>query len=141
MSSVAAGILVIGSSPLIGLSGTLLPPDEALNRVALAWASILAPAFGFTAVAVLLSVRSRSSVIGVGMPVILGLTMQLCAMLDGPEVLRRLLITSAFGAWHGLLAEPPYYQPVVHGTIVSFIYFTVCLLVAYSSMRQRDIAG
>lgn len=141
LSSVTAGIVVLGSGPLIGLSGTLLPPNEALSRVALAWASMLPPVLGFTAVAVLLSVTSRSSVVGTGMPVILGLTMQLCAMLDGPEVIRRLMITSAFGAWHGLLADPPYYRPLLHGSLVSAVYFIVCLRMAYSRLQRRDIVG
>jgi ABC-2 type transport system permease protein len=139
-SSIAAGVFVIGAGPLINLSGILLQPGEALNLIALAWASILPPAFGFTALAVLLSVTSRSSVIGVGLPVVVGLLMQLCAMIDGPEAIRRLLISSAFGAWHGLLAEPPYYRPLVHGTAVSAAYFIVCMLMAYSSLRRRDIA-
>ena len=61
--------------------------------------------------------------------------------LIGPEAIRRLLITSAFGAWHGLLTEPPYYTPIVHGSIVSGVYFVVCLVVAYRMLRRRDIAG
>src|SRR4029077_9242624 len=122
VSSVAAGVLVVGSQPLIDLSGALLPPAQALVRVALAWASVLPPAFGFTALAVLLSVATRSSAAGIGLPVVVGLVMQLCAYVEGPEEVRRLLITSAFGAWHGLLNEPPYYRPLVHGTITSVAY-------------------
>ena len=78
-------------------------------RVALAWLSVLPPALGFTALAVLLSMATRSSAAGIGLPVVVGLTMQLFAFVDGPEAVRRLLITSAFGAWHGLLTEPPFY--------------------------------
>ena len=55
--------------PLIDLSGALLAPAQALTRVALAWASVLPPAFGFTALAVLLSVATRSSAAGIGLPV------------------------------------------------------------------------
>ena len=139
VSSVAAGVLVIGARPLINLSGILLPSGPALIRVALAWASVLPPAFGFTALAVLLSVATRSSAAGIGLPVIVGLTMQLYAFVDGPEVVRRLLITSAFGAWHGILTEPPFYRPLVHGTMVSAAYLVVCLAVAYVMIRRRDI--
>ena len=141
VSSVSAGVMVIGADPLIDLSGILLSPAQALNRVILAWASVLPPALAFTALAVVLSVATRSSAAGIGLPVIAGLTMQLYAFVDGPEVIRRLLITSAFGAWHGLLVEPPYYQPLVHGTIVSGAYFVVCLAIAYSKLRRRDIGG
>jgi ABC-2 type transport system permease protein len=141
VSSIAAGVIVIGSAPLIDLSGVLRPSDDALHRVALAWASILPPAFGFTAFAVLLSVISRSSMIGVGLPVVVGLTMQLLALVDSPEYIRRLMITSAFGAWHGLFAEPSFYRPMLHGTIVSGVYFVLCMVIAYDRLRRRDIAG
>ena len=140
-SSIAAGILVIGHGPLIDLSGMLRPPAQALTRVTLAWASVLPPALGFTALAVLVSIATRSSAAGIGLPVVAGLTMQLFAFLDGPEPIRRLLITSAFGAWHGLLTEPPFYRPLIDGAAVSAGYAVVCLAIAYRMLRRRDIGG
>src|SRR5262249_28777859 len=133
------GVLMIGPQPLIDLSGALLPPIPALGRVGLAWASVLPPAFVFTAVAVLLSVATRSSAAGIGLPVFVGLGMALYDYGDGPEAIRRLLITSAFGAWHGLLNEHPYYRPLAYGTAVSGVYVVVCLMVAYGMLRGRDI--
>jgi len=65
--------------------------------------------------------------------------MQAYAFVDGPEIVRRLMIASAFGAWHGLLAQPPYYGPLVHGTVVSGAYLVTCLVVAYRMLRRRDI--
>jgi ABC-2 type transport system permease protein len=141
VSSVASGVMLVGSQPLINLSGVMLSPSHALSRVVLAWASVLPPTVSFTAIAVLLSVATRSSAAGIGVPVVASLAMQFLAFVDGPEVVRRMLITSAFGAWHGLLAEPPFYGPLVHGTIVSAAYFVVCLLIAYRALRRRDIAG
>ena len=138
-SSLVAGVLVVGHQPLVDLSGALVPSGQVLGRVALAWASVLPPAFGFTALAVLLSVATRSSAAGIGLPVIVGLVMQLYAYVDGPEAIRRLLITSSFGAWHGLLTEHPYYRPLIHGTVVSTAYFVICLVVAYRILRRRDI--
>jgi ABC-2 type transport system permease protein len=140
-SSIAAGLLVIGNDPLIDLSGISLSHDRAWSRVVLAWTSILAPSLAFTAFAVLLSVISRNSVIGVGLPVVIGLVMQLGAMLDGPEVFRRLLITSAFGAWHGLFVQPSYYGPLFDGIVLSGACFVLCLALAFRSLRRRDIAG
>jgi ABC-2 type transport system permease protein len=140
-SSIVAGVLVIGPGQLIDLSGSLLTPSQALWRVALAWTSALPPLLGLTAVAVLLSVVTRSSAAGVGLPVVAALTMELCSLIDGPEVFRRLLITSAFSAWHGVLAEPAYYGPLVHGAIVSSVYFAVSLAIACRTLQRRDIAG
>ena len=101
-SSVVAGAVVVGAQPLINLSGLQIPSATALRQVTLAWLSVLPPALGFTALAVLLSIATRSSVAGVGLPVVAGLTMQLSTLVDGPERVRRLLMTSAFGAWHEL---------------------------------------
>src|SRR5262245_10156998 len=106
LSSIAAGVLVIGYTPIVDLSGILLEPGQAFPRVMLAWASVLPPILGFTALGILLSVATRSSAAGIGLPVVIGLLMQLVAFVDGPEATRRLLITHAFGGWHGLLFEP-----------------------------------
>lgn len=139
MSSIAAGVLVIGYTPLVDLSGVLLEPGQALPRVVLAWVSVLPPALGFTALGILVSVATRSSAAGIGLPVIIGLLMQLIAFVDGPEATRRLLITYGFGGWHGLLFEPAFYGPLVHGTVVSVIYFIVCLTVAHRLLQRREI--
>jgi ABC-2 type transport system permease protein len=140
ISSIAAGVLVIGFQPLIDLSGTLLTAPQALADVACAWASVVPPALGFTAVAVLVSVASRSSAAGVGLPVVAGLLMQLYDYVDGPLWIRELLVASAFGAWHGLVTEHRFYRPLVHGTAVSAAYLIVCLAVAYRLLQRRDIA-
>lgn len=138
-SSLAAGVLVIGHAPLVDLSGVLLQPEQAFPRVVLAWASVLPPALGFTALGILLSVATRNSAAGIGLPVVIGLVMQLIAFVDGPEATRRLLITYAFGGWHGLLFEPAFYGPLVHGTAVSVVYLIVCLAIAHRLLQQREI--
>ena len=101
--------------------------------------SVLVPVFGFTAFAVLVSVVTRSSVAGVGLPVLAGLTMQLLAFVDSPAITRPLLMTSAFDAWHGFLTNPPYFGPLLYGTTVSLLYIVVCLAVAYHMLLRRDI--
>ncbi len=139
ISSLVAGVLVIGYTPMVDLSGLLIEPGQALPRVVLAWASVLPPALGFTALGILVSVVTRSSAAGIGLPVVIGLLMQLIAFVDGPEAARRLLLTYAFGGWHGLLFEPAYYGPLVHGTAVSVIYLIVCLTIAHRLLQRREI--
>jgi ABC-2 type transport system permease protein len=141
VSSIAAGVLIIGAQPVIDLTGTTVPSAQALTRVALAWVTALLPALAFAGLALLLSVATRSSAAGIGLPVVLGLIMQLVAFVDIPEAARLLLMTSAFGTWHGLLSEPSYYGPLVRGTTVSGIYLVVCLAVAYRMLQRRDIGG
>src|SRR5262245_25301988 len=65
VSSVVAGMLVIGRQPLVDLSGGLLHPTQALARVGLAWLSVLPPTFSFLGLAVLVSVLTRSSAAGI----------------------------------------------------------------------------
>jgi ABC-2 type transport system permease protein len=140
LSSVAAGVIVIGPQSLIDLSGLLRSPDEALGKVALALGIGSAASPGVRCLAVVLSVGTRSSAAGIALPVVAGLTMQLAAMMDGPEPVRRLLLTSAFGAWHGLFTEPVYYGPMIHGVVVSGRYLILCLTLAYRMLQRRDIA-
>ena len=124
---------------MIDLSGALLSPGEALGSITLAWASVVPPLFALTALAALISVTTRSSTAGIGIPVLLALVMQLAAYVDGPETIRRLLITSSFQAWHGLLTDTHYYRPLVYGTVVSGLYFAVCVVAACRILVRRDI--
>ena len=138
-SSVLAGLAMVGQQPLIDLSGALLSPARALASITLAWASVVPPLFALTALAALISVRTRSSTAGIGVPVLLVLVMQLVAYVDGPETIRRLLMTSSFGAWHGLLTEPHYYRPLIYGTASSVVYFAICVVLAFRILLRRDI--
>ena len=138
-SSVAAGALVVGRQPLINLSGVVLPPGQATARVMLAWVSVLPPVFGFTALAVLISIVTRSSAAGVGLPAVAALVMQLLAFLDSPAIARQMLMTSGFDAWHGFLTEPSYFGPLLYAMTVSLLYVVTCLAVAYRLLLRRDV--
>jgi ABC-type multidrug transport system ATPase subunit/ABC-type transport system involved in multi-copper enzyme maturation permease subunit len=138
-SSTAAGLLLVGREPLIGLSGTLLPPGRTFSLVALAWASIVPPVLAFTALATLLSAATRSSAAGTGLPVFIGLVMQLTSFVDAPYAVRSLLLTSAFAGWHGLFAEPPFHGPLVQGTAMGAVYFVGCVAVMCVLVSRREM--
>jgi ABC-2 type transport system permease protein len=140
-SCLAAGVLLVGHQPLESLSGTLLPPGRAAGLVLAAWATALLPLLGFTALAVMLSVLTRSSPVGIVGPIVIGLVMQLYSFLNGADTIRHLLLVTPFDAWHGLLAADPYYGPLRAGALVSAAYIAVCLGVAYTVLRRRDITG
>jgi ABC-2 type transport system permease protein len=139
ISSVLSGLALAGNSPLIGLSGTPLPPGRAAALVLLSWACALPPLLGFTALACLLSVVSRSSLVGVGAPVVLALVMQLVALLGGLGRATNALLTTPFAAWHGLLREHPFYGPLWQGTLVSLVWTVICLLLARHLLLRRDV--
>jgi ABC-2 type transport system permease protein len=138
-SSTLAGLALAGSTPLVALSGTHLSPGRAALLVVASWASAAAPLLGFTALGCLLSVASRSSVIGVGGPVVLGLLMQLLALLGGLGDAANALLTTPFASWHGFAREHPFYGPFWQGALVSLAWTAVCLAVARHVLLNRDI--
>jgi ABC-2 type transport system permease protein len=141
VSCLLAGVLVVGTQPLIGLSGAQLSGGQAFLMVVEGWAISLIPALAFTALGVLFSVASRNSLIGVLGPPVVGLVMVLISLLGSGVVLRTLMLTTGFEAWHGLQFDPPKYGPFLFGTIVSIAYTYLCLDAARSILRRRDFAG
>ena len=140
-STIASSLVVVGTQPLTGLTGQLIGSHTALQLVIVSWATALAPVIGFTALAILLSVLTRNSSVGVVGPVVLGLIMTLAGSLGGIDVGRRFLLTTAFDSWHGLLTQQRFYGPLTFGLAVSAGWTVLCLAVAYVSLRRRDITG
>jgi ABC-2 type transport system permease protein len=141
VSTTVASLLVVGHQPLVGLSGQTIDPSTALRLVAATWATMLPPMLGFTGLAVLLSVWSRSSAVGIAAPVVLGLVMQLLGALGGLDLLRQGLLTTPFDSWHGLLTAPRFTGPLTEGLVVSAVWSVVTLAAAYALLRRRDITG
>jgi ABC-2 type transport system permease protein len=140
-STITASLLIIGTQPLEGLGGQLIPSSSALPLVIASWALAFAPLLGFTALAILLSVKSRNPAVGVVAPLVIGFVMQLAGSLGGVDLLRRFFLTTPFESWHGLLVEHRFYDVIVQGLADSAGWFVVCLLLAYTSLRRRDITG
>ncbi|GAA4261516.1 ABC transporter permease [Dactylosporangium darangshiense] len=140
-STIAGSLLIVGTQPLPGLSGQLIPAGTALPLVATAWATAIPPLLGFTALALLLSVLSRNPTVGVATPVVFGFAMQLLSTLGGLDLARRLLLTTGFEAWHGLFTEHRFTGPIAQAAAVAAIWTAVCLVIGYLSLRRRDITG
>lgn len=140
-STIVAGVLIVGDQPLTGLSGQTIAAGHALRLVVLAWATAVPPVIGFTALALLLSVRTRNPAFGIAAPVVIGFAMQLLGSVSGLDLTRKLLLTTPFEAWHGLFAEHPFYGPLQTGLAVSAAWTVICLASAYVSVRRRDITG
>jgi ABC-2 type transport system permease protein len=139
VSSLVAGVLVVGAHPLIGLSGTEIAPGRAAVLVLLSWACAVPPLLGFTALSVLLSIGSRSSVVGIGGPVLLGLLMQLLGLLGGLGRGAGVLLTTPFASWHGLVRDAPYFGPIWQGALVSLVWAVACLVPARIVLLRRDV--
>jgi ABC-2 type transport system permease protein len=140
-STIISSLLIVGHQPLVGLTGQLIPSGTAVGLVIASWALALLPLLGFTALSLLLSVRSRNPAIGIVAPVVIGLIMQLSGSLGGLNTVRQLLLTTPFESWHGLLAQQRFYGPLLIGVAVCASWTIVCLGLAFRSLRRRDITG
>jgi len=140
-STVFFSTTIVGHQALYGVSGQTIAPHDAMRLVIESWATTLAPTLGYTALAILLSVWSRNPAVGIAAPVVLGMLMQLVGSLGGVEALRPFLLSTPFENWHGLLATPQFFGPLVQGMVASAVWFVVCLVLASSLIRNRDITG
>ncbi|SDG49870.1 ABC transporter permease [Klenkia brasiliensis] len=140
-SSIVSSLLLVGHQPLTGLTGQTIAPGRALGLVAAAWATDLPPLIGFTALAILLSVVSRNPAVGVVGPVVIGFVMSLVGSVGGIGLLRPALLTTPLESWHGLFTDPSFHGVIWQGVAVSAVWTAVCLFLAYSSLRRRDITG
>lgn len=141
VSTIASSWSIVGHDALTGLSGQAIAPHDALVLVAESWASMALPMIGFTCLALLFSVWSRNAAVGIAVPVVLGLVMQLVGALGGIETLRPFLLSTPFEAWHGLLAAPRFTGPLLDSVVTSAGWSVVCLAAAYVVLRRRDITG
>ncbi len=140
-STIVASLLIVGRQPLTGLTGQVIDPATAGRLVVLSWASALAPMIGFTCLAILLSIRARSTAFGIAAPVVIAMVMQLVGSLGGVERVRPLLLTTPFESWHGLFAEPAFHSPLTSGLLVCAGWSIVTLAAGYLTLQRRDITG
>ncbi len=141
VSSLLAGLALVGTGPLLSLSGEPIPPGHGVLLVLAAWASVLPPALAFAALAVLAGAVTRSTALAVGVPVVLALVMVLLLLVPGLGPARHLLLASSFSSWHGLLTDPTRLWPLVRGSLVALAWAGVCLPVAFTVLRGRDEPG
>ena len=139
LSSVACGRLPGRHASLVGLSGQQLDGGGLTVLVGLAWLTQLLPALSFAALAVMLSVLTRSTAAGTGGPVAIGLLTSLADMTGLPEWLRELLPGTGFEAWHGLFAQPVFTGPLLRTGVVSVAWSALCLATAWWAFSRRDV--
>jgi ABC-2 type transport system permease protein len=140
-SSLISGLLFTGGQPMVGLGGNLLSSGEAFWLDLASWLLTLPPLLAFASIAVLLSIATRNGILGVLGPVLVGLVMQLLALVGSGSWMHVLLVASAFADWHGLLSAPRFYAPTLIGTGVSLLWTLACLGGSWLILSRRDFAG
>ncbi|HTR89232.1 MAG TPA: ABC transporter permease [Solirubrobacteraceae bacterium] len=141
ISSLFAGLLFTGDQPLVGLSGTAIPPGECLLLVLASWLVTLLPVLAFTSLAALFSLATRNGIAGVLAPVLVGLAMHLLGLIGSGTWLHMLLLASAFDDWHGLLTAPKFFEPLIVGGCVCLLWTLACLGASWAILRARGFAG
>ncbi|MEP9383512.1 ABC transporter permease [Nocardioides sp. KR10-350] len=138
VSGMVGGIAAVGSHQLAGLDGHLLTPGEAGRTVLVAWVCVLAPTFAFAGVGLLGSVVLGRSPMGLLVPAVLAIVLDLAEMLPLPAVVRFALPTNAFLAWRGLFTDPAQVGPLVIGIVVSLVWAVASTALAYVLFMRRD---
>ncbi len=137
-SGIVGGLVAVGNQPLVGLDGHLLTTGHAAAAVLLAWASTLAPTLAFSAVGLLGSVALGRSPMGLLMPALLAILLQLAQLLPLPVVVRVALPSYAFLAWRGLFTDPAQSGPILMGIGISLVWAAAATVLAYLLFMRRD---
>ncbi|GAA4258212.1 ABC transporter permease [Dactylosporangium darangshiense] len=141
VSSTVGGLVTVGNLPLVGLDGHLLSPGDAAGKVLLAWVCALAPTLALAAIGLLGSVALGRSPMGLLLPAIAALAMQLAQMLPLPVAVRLALPSYAFIAWNGLFTSPAQPGPLLIGVAVSLAWAATATALAYRLFVRRDFTN
>lgn len=141
LSSLVAGLLLVGDQSLVGLSGELLSPGRCVALVLASWLATVLPVLTFTSLAVLFSVATRNGIVGVIGPSVVALVTQMLYLIGRGAWVHMLLPGSAFEGWHGLFTTHPFYGPLAVSSVVSLAWIVACLGASWALLRRRDFAG
>jgi ABC-2 type transport system permease protein len=140
-SSAVSGVVAVGNRPLVGLDGHLLAPADAAGKVLLAWACVLAPTLALAAIGLLGSVALGRSPMGLLLPAVVALAMQLAQLLPMPVAVRLALPSYAFIAWSGLFTSPVQSGALLIGIAVSMVWAAAATALAYVLFLRRDFTN
>ncbi|MGW1809862.1 ABC transporter permease [Streptomyces sp. NPDC002078] len=140
-SSAAGGLVTVGNRPLVGLDGHQLTPSDAAGKVLLAWVCVLAPTLALAAIGLLGSVALGRSPMGLLLPAVVALAMQVAQMLPLPVAVRLALPGYAFISWNGLFTSPAQLGPLLIGIGVSLVWALLATTLAYLLFLRRDFTN
>jgi ABC-2 type transport system permease protein len=141
VSSVVAGVLLVGARSLVNLSGDVMSPGRCLALVLVSWLVCLLGVLGYTSLAVLFSLSTRNGIVGVIGPSLVALVTQLLALIGKGVWVHLLLVGSVFDAWHGVFVGHPFYGPLVASAVVALVWIAASLGASWLILRGRDFAG
>ncbi|WP_035867527.1 ABC transporter permease [Kitasatospora cheerisanensis] len=141
VSGAVGGLLAVGNHPLVGLDGRLLAPGDAALRVLLAWLCALAPTLALAGIGLLGSVALGRNPMGLLLPALVALVMQLAQMMPLPVGVRLALPGYAFLSWNGLFTGPAQLGPLLIGVAVALAWAAATTLLARLLFLRRDFTN
>ncbi|WP_033216353.1 ABC transporter permease [Kitasatospora phosalacinea] len=141
VSGAVGGLLAVGNHPLVGLDGHLLSPGDAALRVLLAWLCALAPTLALAGIGLLGSVALGRSPMGLLLPALVALAVQLAQLMPLPVGVRLALPGYAFVSWNGLFTGPAQFGPLLVGVVVSLVWAVAATLLARALFLRRDFTA
>ncbi len=136
-----AGVASWGFNDIVSLSGTVVPPGEALLLILAANVCYLIPIAAIVSIGVLLSTVTRNSAAAVVGTLAVTLVLALIPIIPGLEGARPYLLTTEYNSWQGLLRTPTDWAPILHSLWVCALYAVPSLFAAYLVFLRRDVAG
>ncbi|AUG76260.1 ABC transporter permease [Kitasatospora sp. MMS16-BH015] len=137
-SGILGGLLAVGNRPLPGLDGHQLAPGEAAGAVLLAWLCALAPTLALAAIGLLGSVLLGRSPMGLLLPALVAVAVQVAQLLPLPVELRLALPGYAYVSWHGLFTAPARPEELLISVVVSLAWAAVATMAARRLFVRRD---
>ncbi|MER6920928.1 ABC transporter permease [Streptomyces spiralis] len=140
-SSAIGGLLTVGNHPLVGVDGHLLTPEDAAVKVLLAWVCVLAPTLALAGIGLLGSVMLGRSPMGLLLPALVAIIMQVTQILPLPVAVRLALPGYAFISWNGLFTSPTQLAPLLIAVAVSLAWAVLATVLAYVLFQRRDFTN
>jgi ABC-2 type transport system permease protein len=139
LSATLSGAVIVGTQPLVSLDGTILSPSTAWAVTAESWATVLVPVLALMAIAVLVSVVSRNSWVGVIVPLVIIFLLNVISQLSPIDPVRPFLPTTGFDAWYGLVRTSVYTNQIWTSLEVDAAWVVVLLVASSLVFLRRDV--
>ena len=141
VSATVGGIAASGLRPLTGMDGLQLTSGDALAPILLAWLCALAPTLALAAIGLLGSISLGRSPMGLLIPAVVALGMQLVQDLPMDAALRLALPGYVFLSWNGLFDTPEQPGMVLIGVAVSLAWAVTATVAAYLIFMRREFTS
>ena len=141
VSATVGGIVASGIRPLTGMDGLQLTPGDAAVRIVAVWLCALAPTLALAAIGLLGSVALGRSPMGLLIPAVVALGMQVAQDLPMAAALRLALPGYVFLSWNGLFDTPEQPGMMLIGVAVSLAWAATATVAAYLIFMRREFTN